>query len=107
MEMERVMGIEPTLRAWEAPVLPLNYTRLGAGIFTDSKPARQVRHQPRRALSGLEDFLPGSRQSGIAGYQYQQVTGLAQARRVFHRAADIGKNLSLVFIHALLQQPKL
>ncbi len=23
------MGIEPTLRAWEAPVLPLNYTRLG------------------------------------------------------------------------------
>lgn len=21
------MGIEPTLRAWEAPVLPLNYTR--------------------------------------------------------------------------------
>ena len=25
--MERVMGIEPTLRAWEARVLPLNYTR--------------------------------------------------------------------------------
>ena len=27
--MERVMGIEPTLEAWEAAVLPLNYTRLG------------------------------------------------------------------------------
>ena len=27
--MERVMGIEPTLSAWEAEVLPLNYTRLG------------------------------------------------------------------------------
>jgi hypothetical protein len=26
--MERVMGIEPTLAAWEAAVLPLNYTRL-------------------------------------------------------------------------------
>jgi hypothetical protein len=25
--MERVMGIEPTLVAWEATVLPLNYTR--------------------------------------------------------------------------------
>lgn len=25
--MERAMGIEPTLRAWEAPVLPLNYAR--------------------------------------------------------------------------------
>ena len=26
-EVERVMGIEPTLVAWEATVLPLNYTR--------------------------------------------------------------------------------
>jgi hypothetical protein len=26
---ERVMGIEPTLEAWEAAVLPLNYTRTG------------------------------------------------------------------------------
>ena len=28
MRMERVMGIEPTLEAWEAAVLPLNYTRI-------------------------------------------------------------------------------
>jgi hypothetical protein len=27
------MGIEPTLAAWEAAVLPLNYTRLGYGIL--------------------------------------------------------------------------
>jgi hypothetical protein len=26
--MERVMGIEPTLPAWKAGVLPLNYTRI-------------------------------------------------------------------------------
>ena len=26
--LERVMGIEPTLAAWEAAVLPLNYTRV-------------------------------------------------------------------------------
>jgi hypothetical protein len=25
--LKRVMGIEPTLSAWEAEVLPLNYTR--------------------------------------------------------------------------------
>ena len=31
--MERVMGIEPTLAAWEAAVLPLNYTRAGAVIL--------------------------------------------------------------------------
>ena len=27
---ERVTGIEPALSAWEAEVLPLNYTRVGA-----------------------------------------------------------------------------
>ena len=27
-KLERVMGIEPTLFAWEAKVLPLNYTRV-------------------------------------------------------------------------------
>ena len=27
-KLERVMGIEPTLSAWKAEVLPLNYTRL-------------------------------------------------------------------------------
>ena len=33
--MERVKGIEPSYAAWEAAVLPLNYTRLGR-----QKPAR-------------------------------------------------------------------
>ena len=28
-KLERVMGIEPTYQAWEARVLPLNYTRKG------------------------------------------------------------------------------
>lgn len=27
LHLERVMGIEPTYQAWEAGVLPLNYTR--------------------------------------------------------------------------------
>ena len=27
--MERVKGIEPSYAAWEAAVLPLNYTRFG------------------------------------------------------------------------------
>ena len=27
------MGIEPTLVAWEATVLPLNYTRTGPGFY--------------------------------------------------------------------------
>ena len=30
--MERVKGIEPSYAAWEAAVLPLNYTRTGDGL---------------------------------------------------------------------------
>ena len=32
--LERVMGIEPTYAAWEAAVLPLNYTRGSTAIST-------------------------------------------------------------------------
>ncbi len=31
--LERVKGIEPSYRAWEASVLPLNYTRMNAFIL--------------------------------------------------------------------------
>ena len=34
MELERVKGIEPSYAAWEAAVLPLNYTRVVALHFT-------------------------------------------------------------------------
>jgi hypothetical protein len=37
-KLERVMGIEPTLSAWEADVLPLNYTRIMAEL-TGFEPA--------------------------------------------------------------------
>ena len=38
--MERVMGIEPTSSAWEAEVLPLNYTRYAMALkgITDAYP---------------------------------------------------------------------
>ena len=41
--VERVMGIEPTLVAWEATVLPLNYTRVGVQILFMAQPQRQQR----------------------------------------------------------------
>lgn len=31
--LERVMGIEPTSQAWEARILPMNYTRIGISII--------------------------------------------------------------------------
>ena len=43
LRLERVGGIEPPLSAWEADVLPLNYTRLSrsasAGLFEEQRPA--------------------------------------------------------------------
>jgi hypothetical protein len=41
--LERVMGIEPTLAAWEAAVLPLNYTRTEGG---SAKEVRIFRGRP-------------------------------------------------------------
>ena len=40
------MGIEPTLEAWEASVLPLNYTRLRDPQYRDEATALT---SPRRA----------------------------------------------------------
>ena len=37
LKVERVMGIEPTSEAWEASILPLNYTRNG-GLTKIFKP---------------------------------------------------------------------
>ena len=34
LKLERVMGIEPTFSAWEADVLPLNYTRGNDALHT-------------------------------------------------------------------------
>ena len=62
--MERVTGIEPALSAWEAEVLPLNYTRV-ASTGKASDPAsitvRQGRAQTRAAgppIAGRAPELP-------------------------------------------------
>ena len=41
-ELERVMGIEPTLAAWEAAVLPLNYTRAGQAVYAPAGGGRNA-----------------------------------------------------------------
>ena len=35
--MERITGIEPALKAWEALVLPLNYIRKAKKIYTQQQ----------------------------------------------------------------------
>ena len=59
--VERVKGIEPSYAAWEAAVLPLNYTRAGAatgrryrkpGLTTQSARGYGPRRCPRATRSG-------------------------------------------------------
>lgn len=66
--MERVMGIEPTLVAWEATVLPLNYTRCvepsGNPTIAQTQIASHSSHRPTliecfdQFPMMLGDFLP-------------------------------------------------
>ena len=44
------MGIEPTLEAWEAPVLPLNYTRI-------CRAAVEIKHSAYRRKPILATFV--------------------------------------------------
>ena len=58
------MGIEPTLVAWEATVLPLNYTRLGRHSIgrarnTATGPACRTGGTPRRTRQALPDGVYG------------------------------------------------
>ena len=39
-ELERLMGVEPTYAAWEAAVLPMNYSRKYEGYY--SRPFRKL-----------------------------------------------------------------
>src|SRR5690606_22194290 len=43
--VERVTGIEPALPAWEAGVLPLNYTRVPADLASGSRPILATRRR--------------------------------------------------------------
>jgi hypothetical protein len=45
--MERVKGIEPSYEAWEAAVLPLNYTRM------DAVPAQYSRRQEAKYTASV------------------------------------------------------
>src|SRR5690606_20364374 len=63
LDVERAMGIEPTLAAWEAAVLPLNYAR----AWPQSKPMRRGRATRRRGPAprrGASESGPDGREGG-------------------------------------------
>ena len=58
--VERVMGIEPTLSAWEADVLPLNYTRDGERILAIRRAGGQAAMRSAQTAR-LTRWLAGAR----------------------------------------------
>jgi hypothetical protein len=58
--LERVMGIEPTSKAWEAFILPLNYTRARADFTPD---AVAVHFRARHARMGTEKGVDQTQRS--------------------------------------------
>ena len=60
--LERVKGIEPSYAAWEAAVLPLNYTRVAG----DSMRAREAASCRIQVSSVNPDALTIGRQASLA-----------------------------------------
>ena len=60
--MERMMGVEPTLPAWEAEVLPMNYIRVYEDYSTRRQRFQQKLLPPgsKRLLRAGELFLYGA-----------------------------------------------
>jgi hypothetical protein len=59
-KLERVKGIEPSYAAWEAAVLPLNYTREGAHSMRLSASVQSESEKSRLTRSLLEKTRIGT-----------------------------------------------
>jgi sulfur carrier protein len=100
-----VMGIEPTLEAWEAAVLPLNYTR-------STSQARRIiagaTHQPTAKLCTMDINLNGKPQElpdgSTVGDLLRQL-GLADKRVAVEINGDIVPR-SLHSTHGLTQDDR-
>ncbi len=57
MQSKRVMGIEPTLSAWKAEVLPLNYTRISNILKMEGAGFEPAKAKPADLQSALVDRL--------------------------------------------------
>ena len=76
--LERVKGIEPSCAAWEAAVLPLNYTRApGERHFTMDPPDRKQGYSAARAAGASPSFTPRTAYSAATRIASIMLTALA------------------------------
>jgi hypothetical protein len=64
--VERVTGIEPALSAWEADVLPLNYTRGCRKPYTKAPDSGGCRGLGKTGITNGEDERPRTREQELA-----------------------------------------
>src|SRR5262252_5430108 len=84
--LERVTGIEPALSAWEADVLPLNYTR--------AAPAGPGLGSPRHRTGTSEPADPGGQRASVVLRLLQELPQLgAQLGALLLEQRDLGLQL--------------
>ena len=78
------MGIEPTLSAWEAEVLPLNYTRSVPGGKTHSPRAGIVHHPRRMRFTDLScDRSPDGSLHAFASGNFSPIPSITERHSLF------------------------
>lgn len=95
-EPERVTGIEPAYQAWEACVLPLNYTR----VFAGQAPCRNAADSFRRtagergvtASDAVYDTPRPPRDTGLVGPRWARPARSGRAGRTSRQ--DLGRGTS-------------
>ncbi len=75
--LERVKGIEPSYAAWEAAVLPLNYTRLPDRLYHAGTLPQQPHSAARAATGASPSFTPRTEYSAATRIASIMLTALA------------------------------
>ena len=61
--LERLMGVEPTYAAWEAAVLPMNYSR--RNVLYYSRPFIVLQHEKWRLAEKVREIGGGQNDGGM------------------------------------------
>jgi hypothetical protein len=85
--LERAMGIEPTLSAWKAEVLPLNYARTLRLEASSPPPSRRRRVSTRQPGKASRERQAGEKQTGGETGRGKEWWGEADSnrRRCYHQ----------------------
>ena len=69
--MERMMGVEPTLPAWEAEVLPMNYIRVQVKYITTAEKIQQENCEAGAELRSRRIHCAIEKTAGVRRFLYR------------------------------------